>query len=243
MSGGLGYREDWWLGAVCAGDLERFFRASPVAAAAICRTCPVRAECLYDALDADAPNGVWGGLIRAERRKIPELPAPRSAAIAALRDLLDSLDPVEDEPEHTERTTEMDNAIPAPRPAEATKEQEPTLPALLVWAADHADAKIRKAAAQAQDSLGILRTRHRADEQLASIDEEAARLERRLAELQQRKADIAPKAKPKASARDYDLADVRAWATAQGTDVAPRGRVPKKVVDAWRAAGAPTRQQ
>lgn len=239
--GGLGYREDWWVGAVCAGDLTLFFRSSPAAAAAICRTCPVRAECLYDALDADAPNGVWGGLIRSERRALPELPTERSAAIPLLRDLLADLDPAEDEPEPTERTPEMDNTIPAPRPAEPNKEQQPTIPALLIWAADHADAKIRKAAEQAQGALDILRARYRADEQLASIDEESARLERRLAELQKRKADIAPKAKT--PSRDYDPADVRAWAATQGTDVPPRGRVPKKVVDDWRAAGAPVRAQ
>lgn len=241
MSGaGLGYREDWWVGALCAGDLTLFFRSSPAAAAAICRTCPVRAECLYDALAADAPNGVWGGLIRSERRALPELPTERSAAIPLLRDLLADLDPAEDEPDPTERTPEMDNSIPAPRPAEPNKEQ-PTIPALLIWAADHADAKIRKAAEQAQGALDILRARHRADEQLASIDEESARLERRLAELQARKADIAPKAKT--PSRDYDPADVRAWAATHGTDVPPRGRVPKKVVDDWRAAGAPVRAQ
>ncbi|OQQ16103.1 hypothetical protein B0675_02115 [Streptomyces sp. M41(2017)] len=242
--GGLGYREDWWVGAVCAGDLERFFRSSTVAAAAICRTCPVRAECLYDALDADAPNGVWGGLIRSERRALPELPPERSTAIPLLRDLLADmeLDPAEDEPEPTERTPEMDNPIPAPRPAEPSKEPQLTIPALLVWAADHDDPKIRKAGEQAQTALDILRARHRADEQLASIDEESARLEKRLAELQKRKADIAPKAKTKAPPRDYDPADVRAWAATQGTDVPPRGRVPKKVLDDWRAAGAPVRE-
>ncbi|WP_241539887.1 histone-like nucleoid-structuring protein Lsr2 [Streptomyces sp. M41(2017)] len=136
----------------------------------------------------------------------------------------------------------MDNPIPAPRPAEPSKEPQLTIPALLVWAADHDDPKIRKAGEQAQTALDILRARHRADEQLASIDEESARLEKRLAELQKRKADIAPKAKTKAPPRDYDPADVRAWAATQGTDVPPRGRVPKKVLDDWRAAGAPVRE-
>jgi len=33
----------------------------------ICRTCPVRDECLAHALDADE-HGIWGGTTEAERR-------------------------------------------------------------------------------------------------------------------------------------------------------------------------------
>lgn len=114
---------------------------------------------------------------------------------------------------------------------------------LLAWAAGHSDAKIRKASGQARDALDILRARHHADEQLKSIDEEAARLEKRLALLREQKAAISPGKSKAAVERDYEPADVRAWAATQGTDVPPRGRVPKKVLDDWRAAGAPTRQQ
>jgi hypothetical protein len=108
--------------------------------------------------------------------------------------------------------------------------------------ADAADAKIRKAATQARDALDTLRARHHADEQLKSIDEEAAALERRLALLREQKAALAGKPKP-AAPRDYEPVDVRAWAATQGIELPPRGRVPQAVVDSWRKAGAPTRQQ
>lgn len=45
-------------------DPELFFAESPAdveMAKALCRTCPVRAECLAGALDRREPWGVWGG--------------------------------------------------------------------------------------------------------------------------------------------------------------------------------------
>jgi WhiB family redox-sensing transcriptional regulator len=42
------------------------------AARAVCRTCPVRTECLDEALTHDY-SGVWGGTTEAERRAIRSL--------------------------------------------------------------------------------------------------------------------------------------------------------------------------
>lgn len=36
----------------------------------ICRACPVRTECLADALDNQVEFGVWGGMTERERRAI-----------------------------------------------------------------------------------------------------------------------------------------------------------------------------
>lgn len=36
----------------------------------ICRTCPVRVECLEYALAIREPHGIWGGLNEAERRSL-----------------------------------------------------------------------------------------------------------------------------------------------------------------------------
>lgn len=249
MSSDLRGSADWWSAAACGGndgDHELFFTASPDKAAATCRPCPVRAECLYDALISDPPIGVWGGLTRNKRRTITGLPAGRSAALPVLRDVLTALDPTQqDEPEPSERTPTMDDATATPPNATATvvpAQDAPPVGHLLAWADAHTDARIRKAAGQAKDALGILRARHHADEQLKSIDEETARLQHQLAQLQERKAAIAPRVK-KARARDYEPADVRAWAGPQGIDVPPRGRIPGHVVDAWRTAGAPVRAQ
>lgn len=36
----------------------------------ICRDCPVRTECLVDALDSRVEFGVWGGMTERERRSL-----------------------------------------------------------------------------------------------------------------------------------------------------------------------------
>ena len=41
-----------------------------IAAKAVCRTCPVRAECAAHALAAREPYGVWGGFTEAERLRL-----------------------------------------------------------------------------------------------------------------------------------------------------------------------------
>jgi WhiB family transcriptional regulator, redox-sensing transcriptional regulator len=47
-----------------SNDPELFFAESPAdveLAKALCRTCPLRSECLAGALDRREPWGVWGG--------------------------------------------------------------------------------------------------------------------------------------------------------------------------------------
>lgn len=46
----------------------------------ICARCPVRAECLEYALDADEEFGIWGGLDPRERRNLKRKRARRRAA-------------------------------------------------------------------------------------------------------------------------------------------------------------------
>lgn len=70
---------DWQLEAACRGaDPGAFFyldnergeaRGTRIRAAKlICRSCPVRSECLKHALDSHEHHGVWGGLTEEERR-------------------------------------------------------------------------------------------------------------------------------------------------------------------------------
>lgn len=63
----------WQDSAACIGaDTAIFFPESgdPVGPAkAICRACPVREQCLADALERGEVHGVWGGLSAKERRK------------------------------------------------------------------------------------------------------------------------------------------------------------------------------
>ena len=63
----------WQDSAACTGiDPAIFFPESgdPVGPAkALCRACPVREQCLADALERGEVHGVWGGLSAKERRK------------------------------------------------------------------------------------------------------------------------------------------------------------------------------
>ena len=69
---------EWRRFAACAGvETELFFPAGDVApepvaqaehAKAICRDCPVQAQCLEHAMAANEPFGIWGGLTKGERR-------------------------------------------------------------------------------------------------------------------------------------------------------------------------------
>jgi WhiB family transcriptional regulator, redox-sensing transcriptional regulator len=75
---------DAWLErAACRGDeVDAFYpplrpesRAERAereeAAKEICRSCPVRVECLDHAMRHDERYGIWGGLTDVERRHLP----------------------------------------------------------------------------------------------------------------------------------------------------------------------------
>jgi WhiB family redox-sensing transcriptional regulator len=71
---GLGERSRsaWWRDALCAQvGPEIFFPdqgASALPAKRVCAGCPVRSECLAEALGRGERFGVWGGLSERERR-------------------------------------------------------------------------------------------------------------------------------------------------------------------------------
>jgi len=66
--------DDWSLLAACRGgeDPDALFviGAAQHEAKKICRGCPVRAECLAEALDGRIETGVWGGMTESERRRL-----------------------------------------------------------------------------------------------------------------------------------------------------------------------------
>ncbi|MGP7997879.1 MAG: WhiB family transcriptional regulator [Streptosporangiaceae bacterium] len=74
-------------GACQAAEPELFFPVSAAgpgvsqvaAAKAVCRDCPVCAECLRYALQTPQDHGVWGGTTEEERRLIRRDPAARLA--------------------------------------------------------------------------------------------------------------------------------------------------------------------
>ena len=64
---------DWTAQALCnSGDPDVLFQrgAAQNLAKLVCRGCPVRAQCLADALDNRVEFGVWGGMTERERRAL-----------------------------------------------------------------------------------------------------------------------------------------------------------------------------
>ena len=55
-------------------------------AKAVCLACPVRTECLADALDNRIEFGVWGGMTERERRAL----LPRRPQVTSWRRLLET---------------------------------------------------------------------------------------------------------------------------------------------------------
>lgn len=173
--------------------------------------------------------------------------------IAALRRLLDEIDTQGGPeaarewrlrfPDTPERPDPMTQPVPQftdiPDPASLLSAAEPpALPVgkLLAWGERHDDPEVQDQAARARLLLTALRRRHAADAELAAIADETEQLEQRLAELRAREAELAPAKAKKKPQRDYEPAVVRAWAKAKGIECPGIGRVPKAIVDAWRAA-------
>jgi len=65
--------EDWTTLSACrTGNPDELFvsGAAQNRAKAVCLGCPVRTECLSDALDNRVEFGVWGGMTERERRAL-----------------------------------------------------------------------------------------------------------------------------------------------------------------------------
>ncbi|MFL4904642.1 histone-like nucleoid-structuring protein Lsr2 [Streptomyces sp. MMS24-I2-30] len=163
--------------------------------------------------------------------------------VTALRHLLDEIDTQggPDAARHNHLHLPDDEGPSQPMPTTPTLAPVTGVGKLLKWGDEHPDREVRDQAARAREALTGLRNRHAADQELTAITTERQELEQRLAELQAREQELAsPKAKRKRAAyvRDYDTREVRAWADANGVDCPRVGQIPKRVLDAWRAATA-----
>jgi len=83
--------DEWAKQANCADqDPDALFVRGKAQhdAKAICRTCPVLAECLAEALDNRTEFGVWGGMTERERRallrKRPDIRSWKAALSASM---------------------------------------------------------------------------------------------------------------------------------------------------------------
>jgi WhiB family redox-sensing transcriptional regulator len=86
---------DWSKDARCrTADPDELFvqGAAQNRAKAMCMGCPVRTECLADALDNRVEFGVWGGMTERERRALlkrrPDVMSCRTLLESARRDHL-----------------------------------------------------------------------------------------------------------------------------------------------------------
>jgi len=80
---------DWSASAACRGaDPDALFvqGAEQQQAKQVCMRCPVRTECLADALDNRVEFGVWGGMTERERRALLR----RRPNVTSWRRLLDA---------------------------------------------------------------------------------------------------------------------------------------------------------
>ena len=82
--------QEWITEAACrAADPDELFvrGAAQNRAKAVCQACPVRTECLSDALDNRVEFGVWGGMTERERRALlrrrPDVGSWRGLLLAA----------------------------------------------------------------------------------------------------------------------------------------------------------------
>jgi len=71
---GIQQAKDWFLRGLCQdSDPEQLFvegHSAQKEARKMCFECPVRLECLADALDNGVNWGVWGGMTERERRSL-----------------------------------------------------------------------------------------------------------------------------------------------------------------------------
>ena len=84
-----GITNDWAARGACrATDPDTLFvqGAAQNRAKAVCLACPVRTECLADALDNRIEFGVWGGMTERERRALLR----RRPNVASWRRLLET---------------------------------------------------------------------------------------------------------------------------------------------------------
>lgn len=96
---------------------------------------------------------------------------------------------------------------------------------------NHADARIRRAAQKVVDAVAHLDEVWAENAEKAELRAEKEKLRQRLAEIDAELRGTTVKAAPK-----HDPKAIRAWAAANGHDVAPSGMLPRSIVEAYQAA-------
>ncbi|MGW2937858.1 WhiB family transcriptional regulator [Streptomyces sp. NPDC001156] len=88
---------EWYDEAACrSGDPDELFvqGAQQNRAKAVCNACPVRTECLVEALDNRIEFGIWGGMTERERRSLLR----RKPGVVSWRNVLEEARRTNDRP-------------------------------------------------------------------------------------------------------------------------------------------------
>ncbi|MEW1552329.1 Lsr2 family DNA-binding protein [Streptomyces tsukubensis] len=136
---------------------------------------------------------------------------------------------------------------PATDPTEQpTAAVDHTVEELLAWADDHPAAAIRTKAARIRDGITVLRERRDADDAQHAAEERVAKARAELDQAQQELKAVKNRAGTAGTGAEADLvpvasgrrdrAAIRTWARTNNYEVADRGVIPQRVVDAYDAA-------
>lgn len=228
----------WPVQAACRGEPEETFfpqSGGPVyrQARQICARCPVRRECLDDALRVELPSlrfGMRAGLTPDERDAVGRGEITPSAALELAITHADT-----DEGSPVSITDITPNR---PEPDPVSDSMPTTSDELIAWGATHKSSRLQAMAGKACGALADLR---QAAEREAKVAAAEARIERLRAQLANAEQDLAAaKGKPKTAqpqdAEDYTA--IRAWAKENGIEVGAVGRPKRTVIDAYHAAQA-----
>lgn len=74
---------DWWFPFYTRHGMTIPKREDMAHAIAICKQCPVKADCLDDAIDGKLEHGIYGGLTPRQRRRLKRWPAERNYGFRA----------------------------------------------------------------------------------------------------------------------------------------------------------------
>lgn len=226
----------WAERAACLGTPEAIWypgkgnaaKSAYATAQWYCDRCPVRRECLTDALAIELPSARFGmraGLTPSERDAIhngatpfPDFPPPstiHSPEGAAAMTVTDISPSAQQQP---------NRAVPS------------TAEELIAWGAANTSSRIQGMAGKAHRVLVDLRNEAERQIKVAESEARVARLKAQLANAEQDLAaakGVKPKAASKIPGEDY--AAIRVWARQKGMVVADVGRPARAVIDAYHA--------